>query len=99
MSPTCCELTQYIFSLSNVINRIDGWTIMYRCYVVQSGRIIAGEDIDAATLDEAKTAGFKMIAERTDFHQIDGIEIWRGSSFLYKSEAPLITEAQNVESI
>jgi hypothetical protein len=71
---------------------------MYRCYVVQSGRIIAGEDIDAATLDEAKTAGFNMIAERTDSHQIDGIEIWRGSSFLYKSATSLIVDAQNVDS-
>jgi hypothetical protein len=81
------------------MNRTDGLTIMYRCYVVQSGSIIAGEDIVAATLDEAKIAGFKMIAERKDFHQIDGIEIWRGSSFLYKSETGLITEAQNVDSL
>jgi hypothetical protein len=62
-------------------------TMMYRGYVVQGGRIIAGEDIDSATLDDAKTAGYKMIAERQDPHQIDGIEIWQGSLLLYKSGA------------
>jgi hypothetical protein len=59
--------------------------MIYRCYVVQGGRIIAGEDIDAAALDEAKTAGFRMVEERSDSRQIDGIEIWQGPSFLYKS--------------
>jgi hypothetical protein len=61
--------------------------MIYRGYVVQGGRIIAGEDIDSATLDDAKTAGYMMIAKRRDANQIDGIEIWRGSSLLYKSGA------------
>jgi hypothetical protein len=59
--------------------------MIYRGYVVRGGRIIAGEDIESATLDDAKTVGYKMIAERRDAHQIDGIEIWQGSSLLYKS--------------
>jgi hypothetical protein len=61
--------------------------MMYRGYIVQGGRIIVGEDIDSATLDDAKTAGYKMIAERQDAHKIDGIEIWQGSLLLYKSGA------------
>jgi hypothetical protein len=61
--------------------------MIYRGYVVQGGRIIAGEDIDSETLDEAKAAGYKMIGERQDANQIDGIEIWQGLSLLYKSEA------------
>jgi hypothetical protein len=61
--------------------------MIYRGYVVQGGRIIAGEDIDSETLDEAKAAGYKMIGERQDSNQIDGIEIWQGLSLLYKSEA------------
>ena len=61
--------------------------MMYRGYVVRGGRIIDGEDIDSATLDDAKTAGYKMIAERQDAHKIDGIEIWQGSLLLYKSGA------------
>jgi hypothetical protein len=71
----------------------------YRCYVIQGGRIIAGEDIDAAALDEAKAAGFRMVEERSDSYQIDGIEIWQGSSFLYKSEPAVSAEAQNVDSL
>jgi hypothetical protein len=71
----------------------------YRCYVVQGGRIIAAEDIDAAALDEAKMAGFRMVEERSDSCQIDGIEIWQGSSFLYKSEPTGITEAQYVDNL
>jgi hypothetical protein len=71
----------------------------YRCYVVQGGRIIAAEDIDAAALDEAKMAGFRMVEERSDSCQIDGIEIWQGSSFLFKSEPSMIAEAPNVESL
>jgi hypothetical protein len=61
--------------------------MMYRGYVVRGGRIIAGEDIDSTTLDDAKTAGYKMIAKRQDAHQIDGIEIWQGSLLLFKSGA------------
>ena len=61
--------------------------MIYRGYVVQGRRIIAGEIFDSATLDDAKTAGHKMIAERQDAHQIDGIEIRQGSSLLHKSGA------------
>jgi hypothetical protein len=68
-----------------MLTGVDGWSMIYRCYVVKSGRIIAGEDIDAATLGEAIAAGFKMIAERADAHLIDGFEIWQGWSFRYKS--------------
>jgi hypothetical protein len=61
--------------------------MIYRGYIVQGGRIIAREDIDSATLDDAKTTGYMMIAKRQDANQIDGIEIWQGSSLLYESGA------------
>jgi hypothetical protein len=44
-----------------------------------------GENLDSTTLDEAIASGEKMLTERADADDYDGIEIWHCAAFLYAS--------------
>jgi hypothetical protein len=44
-----------------------------------------GENLDSMTQDEAIAAGEKMLSERADADDYDGIEIWNCAAFLYAS--------------
>lgn len=53
----------------------------YRCYLLDgSARIVAFDDIEANTLDEALAAARRLLAER----QSSGLELWLGRERLHK---------------
>jgi hypothetical protein len=58
---------------------------MFRCHFTRSGRIAMGENLDSTTLSEAIASGEKMLTERADTDDYDGIEIWRCAALLYAS--------------
>lgn len=58
---------------------------MFRCHFTRQGRIAMGENLEATTLAEAIEDGQKMLAERSQEHDLDGIEIWSGPNLLYAS--------------
>ena len=59
---------------------------MYRCHFTRSDHIAMGENLDAATLNEAIEKGHRMLAERSQTDNLDGIEIWDCAAFLYASQ-------------
>ena len=59
----------------------------YRCYLIKRGRIVLGEDVPGATLDDAVVAGKKMLADQPNTDQFNGFEIWQACSLLYTCEA------------
>jgi hypothetical protein len=42
-----------------------------------------GENLDSTTLEEAISLGRKMLLERADRENLDGIEIWDCAALLY----------------
>jgi hypothetical protein len=71
---------------------------MFRCYFTRSGRIAMGENLDSVTLDEAIASGEKMLTERADGDDFDGIEIWDCAAFLYASTAKQTARGNGVKA-
>ncbi len=63
--------------------------------LTRDGRIISGEDLEVATLEDAATEALRLLAASIDEAdgQPDGIEIWQGASLLYEAEKPADTDA------
>ncbi|PPQ30123.1 hypothetical protein [Rhodopila globiformis] len=60
---------------------------MYRCYLIRNGRIVRGDNLDAATLEQAVADGRRLLALRSRSGPFSGIEIWSGSTLVY-SDTP-----------
>lgn len=56
---------------------------MYRCYFIRNGRIAAGEDLEADSVDEAVLAGRQRLTTHPQAASFSGIEIWCGASILH----------------
>ena len=57
---------------------------MYRCYLVRDKRIAMGVDLDVDTLDGAVAQGHRLLGAQPETENFSGIEIWQGTSLLYK---------------
>ena len=62
---------------------------MYRCHFTLNGRIVLGESLDAETLADAISEGERIFAEKSATENLDGIEIWARTAFLYTSAAKM----------
>lgn len=56
---------------------------MYRCHFTKHGRVAQGENLAAATLDEAIEESRRLLADKPASDALDGFEIWEGPSLLY----------------
>lgn len=56
---------------------------MFRCHFTRQDHIAMGENLDSTTLEEAISLGRKMLLERADRENLDGIEIWDCAALLY----------------
>lgn len=61
---------------------------MYRCHFMRAGRIAQGCDLKVDTLDAAIATGQKILADRIEPDDCDGLEIWLDSALLYLSGGP-----------
>jgi hypothetical protein len=58
---------------------------MYRCYFTRRGRILSEIFLETALLPEAIAMGHRLLKERAQSQDLDGIEIWYGGKLLYGS--------------
>jgi hypothetical protein len=58
---------------------------MFRCHFTRCGHIVMGDNLPANTLEEAIEEGQKLLSERSQEHELEGIEIWGGADLLHKS--------------
>jgi hypothetical protein len=56
---------------------------MYRCHFTYNGRIVAGEDLLAGSLEEAIREGKSKLAGPSDTEPTNGFEIWNGVQLLH----------------
>ena len=56
---------------------------MYRCHLTQHGRIVAGVDLEAKTLEDAILAGRELFSLQHAENGWQGFEIWQGNAFLF----------------
>jgi hypothetical protein len=57
---------------------------MYRCHFLQAGRIAQGCNLKVETLDAAIATGQKLLADRIDTDDCDGLQIWLDGALLYE---------------
>jgi hypothetical protein len=60
---------------------------MYRCYLIRNGRIVRGDYLDAATLEQAVTDARRLMAMHLRCGPFSGMEIWSGTALVY-SDTP-----------
>jgi hypothetical protein len=60
---------------------------VFRCHFTRAGHIVTGENLESATLDEAKATAEKILTERAASEHLDGFEIWDGAMLLYTSRS------------
>jgi hypothetical protein len=60
---------------------------MFRCHFTRLGHIVMGENLAAITLEDAIAEGQKLLAQRSQEHELDGIEIWDGVNLLHSADA------------
>jgi hypothetical protein len=53
---------------------------MFRCHFTKRARIVQGENLSAASLDEAIEEAQRLLSEQSDCDELDGMLIWKDSS-------------------
>jgi hypothetical protein len=62
---------------------------MFRCHFTKAGRIVLGDNLEVATLEQAINEGWRLLAEKTPADDLEGFEIWQCSAFLYATNGLL----------
>jgi hypothetical protein len=57
---------------------------MYRCYILRNGHVHMRVDPDLAGVDEAIVCCRTILATHEERQVLDGFEIWRGVSLIYR---------------
>ena len=58
---------------------------MYRCYFTTRGNIVAGQDLDGITKDDAVVTCYQLLSVHPETSVLDGIEVWQGAEMVYQS--------------
>jgi len=80
---------------------------MFRCYFIENGRILWGDNLAAASLAEAIELAQDLRQASLKSDKAPGIEIWQGASLLYqdvhdadqiRGSAPIVSPSDTPES-
>lgn len=58
---------------------------MFRCHFTRRGRIVQGQDLDAKTLEGAKSEAHRLLSESILDDKFDGFEVWERANMLFST--------------